>query len=179
MSLRTMAGTGATVSSSAVHSSLTACLNLHRIPCTPSVSAHTYIIDHTTTYRGGPGYAWIYGLSLIVGSYPVLFVSLAAHAAQFAFLVFFENPREFLCTLSLVLSNLEISAIRHRALLWPTQAPRTARTHSASISAYQQLNECTTSGTFILSITSAGTRTRPRVLRSAVHSVRHRGFNCF
>jgi hypothetical protein len=26
---------------------------------------------------------------------PVLFVSLAAHAAQFAFLVFFENPREF------------------------------------------------------------------------------------
>ncbi|KAI0296989.1 phospholipid methyltransferase-domain-containing protein [Multifurca ochricompacta] len=38
------------------------------------------------------GYAWIYGISLIVGSYPVLFVSLAAHAAQFAFLVFFENP---------------------------------------------------------------------------------------
>ncbi|KAI0262700.1 phospholipid methyltransferase-domain-containing protein [Gloeopeniophorella convolvens] len=38
------------------------------------------------------GYAWIYGFSLIVGSYPVLFVSLAAHAAQFAFLVFFENP---------------------------------------------------------------------------------------
>ncbi|KAH9068057.1 phosphatidylethanolamine N-methyltransferase [Lactarius deliciosus] len=33
------------------------------------------------------GYAWIYGLSLIVGSYPVLFVSLAAHAAQFAFLI--------------------------------------------------------------------------------------------
>jgi phosphatidylethanolamine N-methyltransferase len=39
------------------------------------------------------GYAWIYGLALIAGSYPVLFVSLAAHAAQFAFLVFFENPR--------------------------------------------------------------------------------------
>ncbi|KAI0248921.1 phosphatidylethanolamine N-methyltransferase [Lactifluus subvellereus] len=38
------------------------------------------------------GYAWIYGISLIVGSYPVLFVSLAAHTAQFAFLVFFENP---------------------------------------------------------------------------------------
>ncbi|TDL26839.1 phosphatidylethanolamine N-methyltransferase [Rickenella mellea] len=38
------------------------------------------------------GYAGYYGLSLIVGSYPVLFASLVAHAAQFAFLVFFENP---------------------------------------------------------------------------------------
>ncbi|KZV93634.1 phosphatidylethanolamine N-methyltransferase [Exidia glandulosa HHB12029] len=38
------------------------------------------------------GYAGYYGLSMIVGSYPVLFASLAAHAAQFAFLNFFENP---------------------------------------------------------------------------------------
>ncbi|KAI0028570.1 phospholipid methyltransferase-domain-containing protein [Vararia minispora EC-137] len=38
------------------------------------------------------GYAWIYGLSLISGSYPVLLVSITAHAAQFAFLAFFENP---------------------------------------------------------------------------------------
>jgi len=29
----------------------------------------------------------------MAGSYPVLYVSLAAHAAQFAFLVLFENPR--------------------------------------------------------------------------------------
>ena len=41
------------------------------------------------------GYAGYYGHSLIVGSYPVLFVSIAAHAAQFGFLVFFENPREW------------------------------------------------------------------------------------
>ncbi|KAI3614456.1 phosphatidylethanolamine n-methyltransferase [Moniliophthora roreri] len=38
------------------------------------------------------GYAGYYGLSLIAGSYAVLFISLAAHAAQFGFLVFFENP---------------------------------------------------------------------------------------
>ena len=105
MSLKTMAGIGVTASSSAVHSSLMVFLSWHRIPCIPSVSAQVSIIDHTTTYRGGAGYAWIYGLSLIVGSYPVLFVSLAAHAAQFAFLVFFENPREFFCSSSLVLSN--------------------------------------------------------------------------
>ncbi|KAG8958888.1 phosphatidylethanolamine N-methyltransferase [Tulasnella sp. 419] len=38
------------------------------------------------------GYAGYYGLSMIAGSYPVLFVSLAIHAAQFGFLVCFENP---------------------------------------------------------------------------------------
>lgn len=38
------------------------------------------------------GYAGYYGTSLLSASYPVLFVSLAAHAAQFAFLNFFENP---------------------------------------------------------------------------------------
>ncbi|KAM0786071.1 hypothetical protein ACM66B_006882 [Microbotryomycetes sp. NB124-2] len=38
------------------------------------------------------GYAGYYGLSLIVASEAVLFVSLAAHACQFGFLVYFENP---------------------------------------------------------------------------------------
>jgi phosphatidylethanolamine N-methyltransferase len=38
------------------------------------------------------GYAGYYGLSLVSGSYSVLFVSLAAHASQFLFLQFFEGP---------------------------------------------------------------------------------------
>lgn len=38
------------------------------------------------------GYMWFYGASLISGSYTVFFVSLAAHASQFAFLYFVENP---------------------------------------------------------------------------------------
>ena len=42
------------------------------------------------------GYREYYGISMMMASYTVLFVSLAAHAAQFAFLVFVENPRMFL-----------------------------------------------------------------------------------
>ena len=57
------------------------------------------------------GYAGYYGLSLISGSYPVLFVSIAAHAAQFGFLVFFENPREsrcFYCMLAVIMKLLAL-----------------------------------------------------------------------
>lgn len=57
------------------------------------------------------GYAWIYGISLIVGSYPVLFVSLAAHCAQFAFLVFFENPRKCCGALSFTVSDSDPLAL--------------------------------------------------------------------
>ncbi|PWY99616.1 hypothetical protein BCV70DRAFT_200549 [Testicularia cyperi] len=38
------------------------------------------------------GYAGYYGLSLVSGSYAVLFVSLAAHFCQFLFMTFFEGP---------------------------------------------------------------------------------------
>ncbi|KAG8733144.1 phosphatidylethanolamine N-methyltransferase [Ceratobasidium sp. 414] len=38
------------------------------------------------------GYAGYYGVSLIAGSYALFFVSLWAHAMQFGFLVWFENP---------------------------------------------------------------------------------------
>lgn len=38
------------------------------------------------------GYIGYYGLSLLTGSYAVLYVSLAAHASQLLFLVLFENP---------------------------------------------------------------------------------------
>lgn len=60
-----------------------------------SVGKSLVCIGYSITYRI-VGYAGYYGLSLIIGSYLVLFVSLAAHAAQFGFLLFFENPRKSL-----------------------------------------------------------------------------------
>lgn len=38
------------------------------------------------------GYAGYYGISMMAASYDVLFISILAHAAQFAFLHFVENP---------------------------------------------------------------------------------------
>ena len=87
-----MAGTGVTFSSNVARSCLTACLKWHLIQCILLVRLEGGIY-HSPLKVHRQGYAGYYGLSLIVGSYPVLFVSLAAHAAQFAFLVFFENPR--------------------------------------------------------------------------------------
>ena len=61
-----------------------------------------YLVDQELTFDGvfemaphpmySVGYAGYYGISLMVASYKVLFISIIAHAAQFAFLVFVENP---------------------------------------------------------------------------------------
>jgi phosphatidylethanolamine N-methyltransferase len=68
-----------------------------RIPCFFQVVSHMI--------RTMIGYARIYGISLIVGSYPVIFVSLAAHCAQLAFLIFFENPRKCCVVLNFIFSD--------------------------------------------------------------------------
>ncbi|RYO89504.1 hypothetical protein DL764_008574 [Monosporascus ibericus] len=61
-----------------------------------------YLIDQELTFDGvfemaphpmySIGYAGYYGISMVSASYSVLFISIVAHAAQFAFLVLVENP---------------------------------------------------------------------------------------
>ncbi|KAF7513066.1 phosphatidylethanolamine N-methyltransferase [Endocarpon pusillum] len=61
-----------------------------------------FLIDQELTFDGvfemaphpmySVGYAGYYGISLMAASYKVLFISIAAHAAQFMFLVWVENP---------------------------------------------------------------------------------------
>jgi len=61
-----------------------------------------YLIDQELTFDGvfemaphpmySVGYAGYYGISLMAASYKVLFISIIAHAAQFAFLYIVENP---------------------------------------------------------------------------------------
>jgi phosphatidylethanolamine N-methyltransferase len=61
-----------------------------------------YLIDQELTFDGvfemaphpmySVGYAGYYGGSMMAASYTMLFISIIAHAAQFAFLVYVENP---------------------------------------------------------------------------------------
>jgi phosphatidylethanolamine N-methyltransferase len=61
-----------------------------------------FLIDQELTFDGvfemaphpmySVGYAGYYGISLMAASYKVLFISILAHAAQFAFLALVENP---------------------------------------------------------------------------------------
>ena len=61
-----------------------------------------YLIDQELTFDGvfemaphpmySVGYAGYYGISMMAASYNVLFISIVAHAAQFAFLTYVENP---------------------------------------------------------------------------------------
>lgn len=61
-----------------------------------------YLIDQELTFDGvfemaphpmySVGYAGYYGISMMAASYNVLFISIVAHAAQFIFLVYVENP---------------------------------------------------------------------------------------
>ncbi|CZS88892.1 hypothetical protein WAI453_010543 [Rhynchosporium graminicola] len=61
-----------------------------------------YLIDQALTFDGvfemaphpmySVGYAGYYGISAMAASYNVLLISIVAHTAQFAFLVYIENP---------------------------------------------------------------------------------------
>ncbi len=61
-----------------------------------------FLVDQDLTFDGvfemaphpmySVGYAGYYGISMMAASYTMLFSSLAAHALQFAFLMFVENP---------------------------------------------------------------------------------------
>ena len=63
------------------------------------------------------GYAGYYGISLMMASYMVLFVSLFAHAAQFAFLTLVENPRKSLGP-EVKAPDIVLHALAHRPCMY-------------------------------------------------------------
>jgi hypothetical protein len=93
---RTSLGTGAT-HSSCTDSVFPACKLVADSSPFPNRSLEDLIFDGVFLLAPHPmysvGYAGYYGISLIVASPAVLFLSMAGHAAQFGFLVWFENPR--------------------------------------------------------------------------------------
>ena len=75
------------------------------------------------------GYAGFYGLSLVVGSYALLFVSMAAHATQFASLALFENSRTFTVLFSF-----------SRSRTFPYLPVQTSNGHTENASSLQNAN---------------------------------------
>ena len=76
------------------------------------------------------GYAWFYGSSLVVGSYALLFFSMATRAAQFAFLALFENPRTSTsCSRVRAPDSFPIYMCRHRTDIRRTQYPCRTQTY--------------------------------------------------
>lgn len=81
-----------------------------------------FLIEQSLTFDGvfemaphpmySVGYAGYYGISLMTASYMVLFVSLGAHAAQFAFLALVENPRKLVWTFAFFPFDIEIHMSR-------------------------------------------------------------------
>ncbi|KAL4400838.1 phosphatidylethanolamine N-methyltransferase [Malassezia pachydermatis] len=95
------------------------------------------------------GYAGYYGLSLLTGSYTVLFVSIAAHTSQLLFLVFFENPHmerlygERRPIAARMTAKDEALASSQRE---STTSSRSASTSSASSAGHSTVGDTTSSG---------------------------------
>lgn len=89
-----------------------------------------YLIDQELTFDGvfecaphpmySIGYAGYYGVSCIAASYEVLFISIAAHLAQLAFLVVVENPYVNGAVNLCVEANMQhLDTLKRRTILLP------------------------------------------------------------